>query len=246
VSQPSILVDDTGHARLTDFGLAAVTPEVGSAGSIKDGHAVRWAAPEVLDKGRSVSKESDVYSFAMVVIEVWIRNLLRISCVTYRYKAFTGIAPFYGIPPTTVAVGILSGDRPTRPTHPSLTNDLWGMTERCWNQDPQHRPDISEVVRCLQTSLVLRRDHVDLNENQAPDDTTSGGFQQTELSLGEYLTFTFQEAIPSVIESAAFPTVPLDARFLCCERTILAREVIPCTPTFFRCGANPRHWIGSL
>lgn len=65
-----MLVDGVGCARLADFGLAAVVPDFGSAGTIEDGHAVRWAAPEILTKGRSVSRESDIYSFAMVVIEV--------------------------------------------------------------------------------------------------------------------------------------------------------------------------------
>lgn len=63
-------MDDIGHARLTDFGLAAIVLDSGPAGSIRDGHAVRWAAPEILDKRRPVSRKSDVYSFAMVVTEV--------------------------------------------------------------------------------------------------------------------------------------------------------------------------------
>ena len=81
VSQPSVLVDDTGRARLTDFGLAAVVLDFGSVGSIKDGHAVRWAAPEILDKEQPVSKKSDVYSFAMVTIEVClkIRQMNKVS-----------------------------------------------------------------------------------------------------------------------------------------------------------------------
>jgi len=167
---PSILVDDMGHARLADFGLAAVAPDFGSPGSVRDGHAVRWAAPEILDRGRPVCKESDIYSFGMVVIE-----------------AFTGKAPFYGVAPTTVAVGVLSGKRPTRPTHQSLTNDIWEMIERCWDKDLQHRPDISEVVHCLQTALALQHDHLDVNDNEVPDDATLGSVQQRELSLGSRL-----------------------------------------------------------
>jgi serine/threonine protein kinase len=69
-------VDDTGHARLADFGLSTVSADLGSSGSIKDGHAVRWAAPEILEEERPVSNESDVYSFSMVVIEVWVRGNL--------------------------------------------------------------------------------------------------------------------------------------------------------------------------
>jgi len=157
-------MDNTGRACLADFGLAALVPEPGSAGSIKDGHAVRWAAPEILDKDGPVTKESDVYSFAMVVIE-----------------AFTGKAPFDGTAPTTVAVGILSGKRPARPTDESLTDALWEMVKRCWNDDPKSRPGISEVVDCLE---ALRRDIVDANVNQAPDEATWESIRRRELSPG--------------------------------------------------------------
>ena len=77
-------MDDAGCARLADFGLAAVTLEFGSAGSTEDGYALRWAAPEILDDERPVSKESDVYSFAMVVIEVCIPKALHVDQVTHR------------------------------------------------------------------------------------------------------------------------------------------------------------------
>ena len=67
-------MDDTGHARVTDFGLAGVVSDSEPAASETDGHSVRWAAPEILTTEQPVSKESDVYSWAMVVIEVWARD----------------------------------------------------------------------------------------------------------------------------------------------------------------------------
>ena len=77
------MVDDTGRARLTDFGLAAVVSDVWSTEPITDGHAVRWAAPEILDRERPVTKESDVYSFAMVSIEVLARYLTILGCTAH-------------------------------------------------------------------------------------------------------------------------------------------------------------------
>ena len=68
--QPSVLVDEKGRARLTDFGLSEVCAGFRPCGSIKNGHAVRWAAPEILDERMPVSKSSDVYSFSMVAVEV--------------------------------------------------------------------------------------------------------------------------------------------------------------------------------
>jgi len=64
-------MDDSGHARITDFGLAVITQNLDSVRSTSSqhGHTPRWAAPEVLKEGNS-SKEADIFSFAMVMIEV--------------------------------------------------------------------------------------------------------------------------------------------------------------------------------
>jgi serine/threonine protein kinase len=65
-------VDASGHARITDFGLAMVTQDLDSlrSGSDECGDSVRWIAPEILDGRGTYSKEADVFSFAMVAIEV--------------------------------------------------------------------------------------------------------------------------------------------------------------------------------
>ena len=69
--QVNVLVDDSGHARIADSGLATVTQNLDSMWSIsiQRGHSARWTAPEVLTGGR-YSKEADIFAFAMVVIEV--------------------------------------------------------------------------------------------------------------------------------------------------------------------------------
>ena len=70
--QPNILVDATGCARITDYCLAAVTQNLNSINSASDdhGHTARWTAPEILNEEGSYSKEADVFSFAMVAVEV--------------------------------------------------------------------------------------------------------------------------------------------------------------------------------
>lgn len=64
-------MDSSGCARLADFGLAMVTKNLDSKPSDAQhrGHTVGWAAPEVMEKG-IYSKEADMFSFAMVMIEV--------------------------------------------------------------------------------------------------------------------------------------------------------------------------------
>ena len=65
-------MDAGGHARITDFGLGTVTQDLDMIRSDSDecGDGVRWIAPEILDSRGTHSKEGDVFSFAMVTIEV--------------------------------------------------------------------------------------------------------------------------------------------------------------------------------
>lgn len=69
--QLHILVDNSGRARIADFGLATITQNLDSirSASLQHGCSPRWTAPEILD-GKRYSKEADIFSFAMVMIEV--------------------------------------------------------------------------------------------------------------------------------------------------------------------------------
>ena len=80
--QSNIIVDTTGHAKVTDFGLAAVTQNLDSTRGTLDelGHNARWIAPEILDGRGTYSKEGDVFSFAMVMIEVTYRGRHPANC----------------------------------------------------------------------------------------------------------------------------------------------------------------------
>jgi len=71
LGQPNILIDDSDHARIADFGLSMLTqnPDSMESATILQGFTPRWTAPEVLREGE-YSKEADIFSFAMVMIEV--------------------------------------------------------------------------------------------------------------------------------------------------------------------------------
>ena len=68
-NQMNILVDIVGnapHARIADFDIAIVMKNLDSSQNVP---TPRWSAPEIF-RGQNPTKESDVYSFAMVTIEV--------------------------------------------------------------------------------------------------------------------------------------------------------------------------------
>jgi serine/threonine protein kinase len=74
-----VLIDENGHARLTDFGLTIVLHATKTATEARGGGSLRWMAPELLDpEGYGISeveagiptKQSDVYALAMTIWEV--------------------------------------------------------------------------------------------------------------------------------------------------------------------------------
>ena len=68
-------MDAAGRALIADCGLAMVTQNLDSIRRAPDEHgdSPRWIAPEILDNRGTFSKEADVFSFAMVMIEVCCR-----------------------------------------------------------------------------------------------------------------------------------------------------------------------------
>ena len=124
------------------------------------GHTARWTAPEILDGEGWVSKQTDIFSFAMVMIEVYQREPFcadrRLTFFLFQ-QAFTGTVPFHLQSSVTAMAGIIDGERPSRPVHPSFTSQLWELIQRCWDQDPHSRPEVSEVLEVLAGLLVPHR-----------------------------------------------------------------------------------------
>ena len=77
----NVLIGASGIAKLTDFGLSmimanhAATIDPAATGTSHP-HTERWAAPEVLEGGQ-VDEKADVYSFAMLLFEIFAKA---VSC----------------------------------------------------------------------------------------------------------------------------------------------------------------------
>ena len=77
--QSNVLIDGDGNPRICDYGLAFII-EPSEFTSIKTAGACRWTAPEIMNPPEDTTstndslalftKESDIYAFAMTVIEV--------------------------------------------------------------------------------------------------------------------------------------------------------------------------------
>ena len=93
-------------------------------------------------------------------------NLLGVDIclIVYHFltKAFTGAIPFSAKPPRAAMLAIIDGERPPRPTHPVLTDELWALTQRCWDQEPHLRPSALRISYGLYVSTLEPRVHVGL------------------------------------------------------------------------------------
>jgi len=136
----NILVDQTGHPRLADFGLltAISDPTNGlSSSSSAHGGTVRWMSPDLLDPQRfgferiRPTESSDCYALGMVI-----------------YETISGHVPFRLHCDSAVRMKVLDGERPPREAW--FTDSLWKTLELCWESQPEARPSVEEVLRCLE------------------------------------------------------------------------------------------------
>lgn len=75
----------------------------------------------------------------------WIVVLLKVVTDTLPFNEYQNI---------TARVKITLEERPSRPTNPALTDDVWALMEICWHQDPRSRPEMKRVLHDLASSLL--------------------------------------------------------------------------------------------
>ena len=76
---------------------------------------------------------------------------------------------------------VLLGERPGRPKDPILNDELWNLTQRCLEQNPGRRPDVTDVLRYFQGVLVVQQDRGDVASIAKTDETTVGNDLPTKL-----------------------------------------------------------------
>ena len=99
-------------------------------------------SPELIDpqriglKNSRPTKSSDCYALGMVI-----------------YETISGHFPFHEDADLTVFMKVLKGERP--PREALFTNSLWMMLERRWEPQPDARPSIEDVLRCLEMEVEI-------------------------------------------------------------------------------------------
>jgi len=67
--------------------------------------------------------------------------------------------PFHSLRDAEISYKVIQGERPAMPTNASgsgISDRLWGLLAKCWNEDPSKRPRIDEILQHLSQEPALR------------------------------------------------------------------------------------------
>lgn len=157
------------HAVIADFGLTLFSHGHSRNYASERAGNKGWMAPELTDKMLQVTgrptPESDVYSFAIVCMEVCTKEP-HMDFIDRTCKIYLGHPPFGTSEHEAAlfATSVLNGDRPKRPPLPvSLKTEssedlmpleLWEVVQDCWKAHAEQRPSAAEAHRRI-TQLGL-------------------------------------------------------------------------------------------
>ncbi|XP_052187954.1 serine/threonine-protein kinase STY13-like isoform X1 [Diospyros lotus] len=130
VKTENMLLDSHRTLKIADFGVARVeaqnprdmTGETGTLG---------YMAPEVLD-GKPYNRKCDVYSFSICLWEIYCCDM------PYPDLSFAEVS----------SAVVRQNLRPEIPR--CCPNSLGSIMRKCWDADPEKRPEMDEVVRLLE------------------------------------------------------------------------------------------------
>ena len=142
LKSPNIVVDETWHAKIADFGTLKFAEIIYSkdsalrqSGSEMTGlvGTTRWMAPEVIRGEKMYDEKIDIYSLGMILWEL-VEGRLPFSDIRWNH---------------TIEKVILQGKRPVIPRQ-SCPPRWKVLITMCWQEDPLQRPTIQQVLRSLQ------------------------------------------------------------------------------------------------
>ncbi|KAK9820247.1 hypothetical protein WJX72_007981 [[Myrmecia] bisecta] len=141
----NLLLDDSGGAKIADFGVARVLDTAGVMTA--ETGTYRWMAPEVIEHNPYGNK-ADVFSFGIVIWEL-----------------LTGRVPYADMTPLQAAVGVVQkGLRPVIPS--TCPAPLADIMRECWARNPADRPTFEALKTRLEALWLEYRQQEDKQRPQ--------------------------------------------------------------------------------
>ncbi|KDQ51570.1 hypothetical protein JAAARDRAFT_62452 [Jaapia argillacea MUCL 33604] len=144
----NILIDESCHAKLCDFGLASLftapNSQLYSATSRMTQGSLPWMAPELLNSGPTLGADSseptyrsDVYAFGVV-----------------GWELYSGQTPFAGLRDFEIHSGVSSGRKLDNPGAGAygrtMSRGLWALLLLCMRHTASDRPNAVTILESLQ------------------------------------------------------------------------------------------------
>ncbi|TRY61300.1 hypothetical protein TCAL_16255 [Tigriopus californicus] len=178
IKSKNILVKYDGSCMIADFGLAVTHKEATDELNIPENSRVgtkRYMSPEILDlsinekKTFEAFRQSDVYSFALVIWEVLRRtdlNLSEADSYALPYHQDVGPDPSFDEMRKVVC---LDQRRPLvneRWSSDPITHGIARMMQECWYEDPNARPSSLRLKKSI--AALLKPLNAPSNEQPSP------------------------------------------------------------------------------
>ncbi|KIH68455.1 SH2 domain protein [Ancylostoma duodenale] len=132
------LISAKGQVKIADFGLSKLVNDLEKADAEQAEEnepspqiPLRWMAPESLHRPMKFSTKSDVWSFAVMVYEIF-------NC---------GLKPWPDDPPKKIATAIRKCQMPPMPAQ--TPEEMKSLVSQIWVVDPNLRPDMTQVCTSL-------------------------------------------------------------------------------------------------
>nr|CCA16403.1 protein kinase putative [Albugo laibachii Nc14] len=164
LKSPNVLVDESWHAKIADFGTLKFSEIVSSLHSSTNPNTeanimtglvgtTRWMAPEVNQGHKTYTSKVDIYSLGVILWEL-IDGQLPFEHIRWNFE---------------VEKEILKGSRP--PISTDRCPAQWRLLiVSCWQAKPEHRPTIQQVIRKLQR--IARDDFCVNSKEDSPSHQT--------------------------------------------------------------------------
>eukprot|EP01117_Protostelium_nocturnum_P017741 TRINITY_DN7278_c0_g1_i1.p1 TRINITY_DN7278_c0_g1~~TRINITY_DN7278_c0_g1_i1.p1 ORF type:complete len:416 (+),score=117.70 TRINITY_DN7278_c0_g1_i1:113-1249(+) len=135
----NVLITDEYEVKLTDFGLARFDTSDNLRTLNNMVGTIGWTAPELLT-GSKFTKESDIYSLAIVFWEIFV------AVAKGSYEQ-----PYSDLKLTDLQIMIQTSENGLRPTVPdNIYPPLVDLMKDCWHPETSKRPDCATIIERLE------------------------------------------------------------------------------------------------